>query len=269
MSAKDIMGDEPQEVITLEDGTEVSGYRVLNRYISLTFNCDAGGFFSLKQGGFVGENVKVDGFNLNGELVLKQGMIGPEAKVYGHAELYGWARIKDRAEVFGNAKVYGWSTINEAAKVYGDSSVHGWTWVTGSAKVFDFAEIYGEAHVNNFAEVSGHTKVYGQSRISGNARIKGHTEVHGKAWVDGNSYITGKAEICGEARITQNAKITNAEVYGFLTVCKNTHLYGGKWGGCRIIDLTPIHSQSDPSNLHDPFILGGLLYEDSKRPGES
>ena len=74
------MGDELSEIVKLEDGSIIKGYRVLNRNISPFYNCDAGGFYSLEEGGFVGENVTVDGFNLNGDLVLKGAYIAPNAK---------------------------------------------------------------------------------------------------------------------------------------------------------------------------------------------
>ena len=235
-TAKEIMGDEQQEVILLEDGSTIKGYSVLNRVPNIFYNCDAGGFYSLEQGGFIGENVKIDGYEQNGDLVLKAAKIAPTAKVYGHAQLSGWARIHGHAQVFGHAQVSGWSTVTDNAKVYGSSKVYGWSWVSGSSQVLDDAQVFGQARLSGHTKIGASAKVYQQGRVSGEARINGLSRIHGKTWVDGNAYVTGRSNIYGQSRVSQNAKIADSVVTGWVRIYGNAHVYGKMLNGRHLLE---------------------------------
>ena len=265
-TAKEIMGDELSEIVELEDGSIIRGYRVLNRNISPFYNCDAGGFYSLEEGGFVGEDVTVDGFNLNGDLVLRGAYIGPNAKVYDHAQVFGWARIKGHAQVFGEAKVYGWSTVTDHAKVFGRSKVYGWTWVSVRAQVFDDAQVYGEARVYDSAKIGGFAEIFQKARVSGNARVAGTSKVHGKAWIDGDVYITGKSRVYGESRVSQDAKVADSVITGWVRIYGSAHIYGHMFiNGTHRIERTPKLSDfSKMRGIRDPFSFGGYLANEFK-----
>ena len=94
-------------------------------------------------GGWVADTAKVH----------ETAYIGPDAKVFGNAE------VIDYAKVDGNAKVSGHAKVSDYAKVYNDVVIFGAVKVSGNARVF------GDAKLFNSAWVSGHAKVFGNATI--------------------------------------------------------------------------------------------------------
>ena len=89
-----------------------------------------------------------------------------EAEVFGNAQVREDARIYDRAEVYGEAQVYGNAGITDDAQVYGDACVGAEAQVYGNAKVYGYASVGGCASVFGDAKVKGRAVVEGDSEIS-------------------------------------------------------------------------------------------------------
>lgn len=121
-----------------------------------------------------------------------------DAKVYGQAKVFEYARIGEKAEVFGYAKVYGRAYIKGTAEVFGYSQVY------DDANVIDRAKIFGEAKVFHNAGVYNTAEVYEQAQVFGNSGIYGNAMVHGMAQVYGKAHIVSQAEIRGMAKISKD-----------------------------------------------------------------
>lgn len=72
--------------------------------------------------------------------------VANEAKVYGEAQVFENALVKDNAEIFGGSKVYGNAKVNNTAEVSNGAKVFGNAEISGDAKVIFGAEVYGNAH---------------------------------------------------------------------------------------------------------------------------
>ena len=132
-----------------------------------------------------------------------------DAKVYGDAEVCGYANVHGNAWVYGNANV----CVN--ANVCGYAKVHGNAWVYGNANVCGDAEVCGYAKVHGNAWVYGYANVCGNAEVYGDAKVCGDAKVHGNAWVYGNANVCGNAEVYGDAKVCDDAKVCgDAEVCG-------------------------------------------------------
>ena len=76
--------------------------------------------------------------------------VGPNARVFGKAVAFGYARISSNAQVFGKAWVYGSACISGNAWVYDDAKVHGEARICGDALIGGNAEIF-EGFVNGYS----------------------------------------------------------------------------------------------------------------------
>ncbi|QKE37461.2 hypothetical protein [Ferrovum myxofaciens] len=83
----------------------------------------------------------------------------------------GWvaetARVSILATVGPNAQVFGNAQVLDRAQVYGEAFVHGQACVFGNAQVYGDAHVFGNAQVYGKARVSGQTRVYGEAVVSG------------------------------------------------------------------------------------------------------
>lgn len=128
-------------------------------------------------------NAKIFGF----AQVYEYARVCGEATVYGHAKIHGYARVSEdafvnhEAEIYGYAEVYGFAQVLEKAKVFG--------W----AKVYEAANIHGNACIYGNADVSGHAKVCDDAHVRGDTSLFGETSIGGKVAInDDTEYITFK-----------------------------------------------------------------------------
>ena len=121
--------------------------------------------------------------------------ISGDAKIFGHANVYGNAIVCDDAKVFGEANIF------DNAEVYGDAMVLGRANVFGSANVFENAKVYGYANVYDNAIVDGYAEVYDHAKIYNNAHVFDTARVAGISKVCGDCEVFGDAEVCSNALI--------------------------------------------------------------------
>ena len=152
---RDIMSIEPTHHLRLADGTLEYGYLTKSRGEFLDVNWT-------KNGGFIGANVRVEGWEKNGKLVLKKASIGPNAHVWGTVTLEGKVKISDNAQVYGNARVSG--LLSTPARVYGNAFVYGNAHVHG-ARIYDRAQVFGNARI------SWEARVFGKALVAENGDI--------------------------------------------------------------------------------------------------
>ena len=80
-------------------------------------------------------------------------------------ELGGYIQSEECLSHFGHAWVYGHARVYGDARVYGHARVHGHARVYGDARVHGHARVYGDAWV------SGHARVYGRDAIFWASRV--------------------------------------------------------------------------------------------------
>ena len=180
-TARAIMGGiEPNYELILDDGTTHKGYMVQNKF----FN------FWVTKGGFVGEDVLLEGFERDGKLTLSTGTVGPDAIVYGNVILSNNFRIVGHARVSGHARIEGTPYTKGLAQVL------------GYAEVCDHAQVLGESIIDDFAKIREH------------AKIETNVIVDGEAEVAGRARITGWGSTCSEdhARVGHSAKVLGDSV---------------------------------------------------------
>jgi carbonic anhydrase/acetyltransferase-like protein (isoleucine patch superfamily) len=163
-SLGEIMVGVPTQVLTLEDGTEVPGYRVWNSRED-----------TLEPGGFVASTAYVAGKRKpqkRSRFRWSSVEAPKETDIYVLTSCYLGqnARVLDVARVFGNARVY------------------------GHAQIIEKAQIFGEAHVFDYARIRGKAVVYGNARVCDNALLMGYSRVCGGAWVHGSVQIGGSTD---------------------------------------------------------------------------
>ena len=234
---RDIMGIAPTNFITLANGAKVYGYFTKSRSEFLDVNWT-------KRGGFIGENVRVEGWEKNGKLILKEASIGPMARVWGTVTLEGKVNIYDNAQVYGNAKISG--ILSRAARVYGNARVSGNAFVHG-AWIYDRAHVYGDSWVSWEAKIFGKAivaekakidnfaKVYDDAQVFGNAKVYDNAKVFGKAKVYEDAEVYGNAKVYDDARVFGNAKVYRlARVYKKAKVYEDAKVSGNAWVTCEL-----------------------------------
>jgi len=107
-----------------------------------------------------------------------------------------------------DAQVYGNAQVHDNAQVYGDAWVHDNARVHDNAQVRDNARVFGDARVYDNAQVRDN------ARVSGDARVGGDAQVYDNAWVGGNAHIYDNAKIYGTACVRNNAQVgQDADVF--------------------------------------------------------
>ena len=215
-TAHEIMGIYPNKTITLDDGSEIQGYRVKN-IVSINMF----GFPVSERGGFIGEGVKTVGRRRGKSLLLLKAFIGPEARVYDEAQIYGHARVYGNAKVFGNAQVYGNARLFEDAQVFENAQVF------DNARVYESAQVYGRSQVFGMSRAYGSTRIYRDAKVSGGAQAYGTTRIEGEAQIYDSARVYHSARVYGAAKVYGTALIwENARVYGNAEVFENAMVYG-------------------------------------------
>ena len=85
--------------------------------------------------------------------------VGPDALVYGMADVHDQAMILDRAQVYGDA------SIMNKATICGSARVHGCAWVFDQAVVGGNAQVFDNAQLGDAAYVAGWARVYGDAIV--------------------------------------------------------------------------------------------------------
>ena len=159
--------------------------------------------------------------------VSDSAFVGPDAIVYGNAEVSGKASIFGNAVVSGNAQVYGNAAVADDAQVSGNADVTDDAQVSGDARVSGNAQVSGIAWVGGSAQVSGEAQVSGIARVFENARVSGYAKVFGDAMVHENARVFGRSQVFGAAQIYANAQVFgNARVSGYAKVFGNAKISG-------------------------------------------
>jgi len=131
-------------------------------------------------GGWVADTATVDSSEF----------VGPDAKVFGEAQVYGKARVSDSALVSGSARVYGEARVFGSALVFHSARVYDEARVFHSALVYDEARVYGSAGVYGSAWVANKSKVTDTTQIvTGMAR--GRSGTYQFTLVRGGGFVWG------------------------------------------------------------------------------
>ena len=105
---------------------------------------------------------------------------GP-VQAHRHSNGGGW--VADTAMVAHTAFVGPDAAIFGYAQVLDSASVTGTAWVLGAAVVSGSARIAGDAEIGEHARVSGSALVTDDARVAGDALVTGDTVVSGRSWV--------------------------------------------------------------------------------------
>ncbi len=141
------------------------------------------------------------GWVADSAFVAPTAKLGPNAVVFGHAQVSAFAAVLGEAKIHGCAVVTGRAQIFGCAEVSGEAQVDGRALVHGEARIFDrariarYAQISGDVRVCNNATVTGkaaifdHALVYGNAVICGDAKVGGHSQISGSALLSGDDWL--------------------------------------------------------------------------------
>lgn len=186
---KVVESKEKESFILVEKMGEKGGW------IEKSGNLSQGGDSWVGEGGIVCDN----GF-VGGDVYLKSGVVGENAKVVDKAQINGITGIGGNAYVCGEARVD--SGRNQVVEKKPQLTVSGTAHVEGRIK--------GDAIVNGNAYIGPDAKIEGQAVVTGNAQVFG--KVSGKSWVGDAAVVygsvSGKATVGYEAVILEDGKVS-------------------------------------------------------------